>query len=87
MVCIAIHVVCTMFSSFLAHIKLGFISSKLGTGGGKGVTSAWSPLGNFLEGQAHPNLHRTRFCYFFDMKFFVFAFRWFFTEVFMFIFE
>ena len=20
-----------------------------------GVTSAWSPLGNFLEGQAHPN--------------------------------
>ena len=24
--------------------------------GGKGVTSAWSPLGNFLEGQAHPNL-------------------------------
>ena len=45
--------------------------------GGKGVTSAWSPLGNFLEGQAHPNLHRTRFCYFFDVKFFVFAFRWF----------
>ena len=26
-----------------------------GGGGGKGVTSAWSPLGNFLEGQAHPN--------------------------------
>ena len=25
-------------------------------GGGKGVTSAWSPLGNFLQGQAHPNL-------------------------------
>ena len=25
-------------------------------GGGKGVTSAWSPLGNFLEGQAHPNV-------------------------------
>ena len=24
--------------------------------GGKGVTSAWSPLGNFLEGQAHPNV-------------------------------
>ena len=24
-------------------------------GGGQGVTSAWSPLGNFLEGQAHPN--------------------------------
>ena len=45
--------------------------------GGKGVTSAWSPLGNFLEGQAHPNLHRTRFCYFFDVKFFVFAFQWF----------
>ena len=40
-------------------------------GGGKGVTSAWSPLGNFLEGQVHPNLHRTRFCYFFDVKFFV----------------
>ena len=57
------------------------------TGRGKGVTSAWSPLGNFLEGQAHPNLHRTRFCYFFDVKFFVFAFRWFFTEVVMFIFE
>ena len=55
-------------------------------GGGKGVTSAWSPLGNFLEGQAHPNLHQTRFCYFFDVKFFVFAFRWFFTEVVMFIF-
>ena len=56
-------------------------------GGGKGVTSAWPPLGNFLEGQAHPNLHRTRFCYFFYVKFFVFAFRWFFTEVVMFIFE
>ena len=25
-------------------------------GGGMGVTSAWSPLGNFLEGQAHPNV-------------------------------
>ena len=24
--------------------------------GEKGVTSAWSSLGNFLEGQAHPNL-------------------------------
>ena len=24
--------------------------------GGMGVTSAWSPLGNFLEGQAHPNV-------------------------------
>ena len=21
-----------------------------------GVTSAWSPLGNFIEGQAHPNV-------------------------------
>ena len=32
-----------------------------------GVTSAWSPMGNFLEGQAHPNLfafHRTMFFYF-----------------------
>ena len=28
----------------------------LAKAGGKGVTSAWSPLGNFLEGQAHPNL-------------------------------
>ena len=26
--------------------------------GGMGVTSAWSPLGNFLEGQAHPNVFR-----------------------------
>ena len=24
--------------------------------GGMGVTSAWSPLGNFIEGQAHPNV-------------------------------
>ena len=24
--------------------------------GGMGVTSPWSPLGNFLEGQAHPNV-------------------------------
>ena len=35
--------------------------------GGMGVTSSWSPLGNFLEGQAHPNVfafHRTRFFYF-----------------------
>ena len=27
-----------------------------GGGGGMGVTSAWSPLGNFIEGQAHPNV-------------------------------
>ena len=27
-----------------------------GDGGGMGVTSAWSPLGNFIEGQAHPNV-------------------------------
>ena len=25
-------------------------------GGGMGVTSAWSPLGNFIEGQAHPSV-------------------------------
>ena len=25
-------------------------------GGGMSVTSAWSPLGNFIEGQAHPNV-------------------------------
>ena len=25
-------------------------------GWGMGVTSAWSPLGNFIEGQAHPNV-------------------------------
>ena len=58
--------------------------------GGMGVTSAWSPLGNFLEGQAHPNLHRTRFFYFFDVKFFCVCFpvvQGFFTEVVMFIFE
>ena len=55
-------------------------------GGGKGVTSAWSPLGNFLEGQAHPNLSSNQVLLFFDVKFFVFAFRWFFTEVVMFIF-
>ena len=24
--------------------------------GGMCVTSAWSPLGNFIEGQAHPNV-------------------------------
>ena len=34
-------------------------------GGGKGVTSAWSPLGNFLEGQAHPNLSSNQVCLFF----------------------
>ena len=32
----------------------GWIAS--GVGGGMGVTSAWSPLGNFIEGQAHPNV-------------------------------
>ena len=26
----------------------------VGGGRGGGVTSAWSPLGNFMEGQAHP---------------------------------
>ena len=26
-----------------------------GEGGGMGVISAWSPLGNFLEGQVHPD--------------------------------
>ena len=33
--------------------------------GGKGVTSAWSPLGNFLEGQAHPNLSSNQVFLFF----------------------
>ena len=45
--------------------------------GGMGVTSAWSPLGNFLEDQAHPNVfafHRTRFFYFCDVKFFCVCF-------------
>ena len=30
-------------------------SYQVGRGGG-GVTPAWSPLGNFIEGQAHPNV-------------------------------
>ena len=30
--------------------------TNLKPGGGVGVTSAWSPLGNFIEGQAHPNV-------------------------------
>ena len=44
-----------------------------------GVTSAWSPLGNFLEGQAHPNVFcllpfiEPGFSIFFDVKFFVFG--------------
>ena len=45
-----------------------------------GVTSAWSPLGNFLEGQAHPNvfcLSSNQVFLFCDVKLFVFAFRWF----------
>ena len=52
-------------------------------GGGMGVTSAWSPLGNFLEGQAHPNVFafclssNQVFLFFCDVNFFVFAFRWF----------
>ena len=40
----------------------GYISK---TTGGKGVTSAWSPLGNFLEGQAHPNLSSNQVFLFF----------------------
>ena len=58
-------------------------------GGGMGVTSAWSPLGNFIEGQAHPNVFAFLqfslnqglciFCFaeFPSHVFFVFAFRWF----------
>ena len=38
-------------------------------GGGKGVTSAWSPLGNFLEGQAHPNLSSNQVFLFFCVCF------------------
>ena len=34
----------------------GVMSHLLNNSGGMGVTSAWSPLGNFLEGQAHPNV-------------------------------
>ena len=34
-------------------------------GGGEGVTSAWSPLGNFLERQAHPNLSSNQVLLFF----------------------
>ena len=57
-------------------------------GGGVGVTSAWSPLGNFLEGQAHPNVFAFLqfssnqgfiFCVmkFLSHVFFVFVSRWF----------
>ena len=58
-------------------------------GGGMGDTSAWSPLGNFIEGQAHPNVFAFLqfssnqglfiFCVvkFLSHVFFVFAFRWF----------
>ena len=47
-------------------------------GGGMDVTSAWSPLGNFLEGQAHPNLSSNQvFLFFWREVFFVFTFRWF----------
>ena len=63
------------------HAIAGYLRLPQPTPGGRvGVTSAWSPLGNFLEGQAHPNVfafHRTRFFYFCDVKLFVFAFRWF----------
>ena len=38
--------------------------SRMGEGG-KGVTSAWSPLGNFSEGQAHPNLSSNQVLLFF----------------------
>ena len=56
---------------------------------GMGVTSAWSPLGNFVEGQAHPNVFAflqfssnlgfSIFCVvkFLSHVFSVFAFRWF----------
>ena len=68
------------------HVRYFFFYHDLG--GGKCVTSAWSPLGNFLEGQAHPNLHRTKFFYFFDEVFLCLLSGGlgFFTEV-MFIFE
>ena len=51
--------------------------------GGMGVTSAWSPLGNFLEGPSTPKCFcllpfiEPGFSIFCDVKFFVFAFRWF----------
>ena len=53
----------------LAAIFLYFNDTSPVIRGGMGVTSAWSPLGNFLEGQAHPNvfafcIRRTRFFYF-----------------------
>ena len=45
--------------------------------GGKGVTSAWSPLGNFLEGQAHPNLSSNQvFLFFLTWSFLCFRWYW-----------
>ena len=50
----------------------------------RSVTSVWSPLGNILEGQAHPNVfafclssNQIFFLFFVTWSFFVFAFRWF----------
>ena len=37
-------------------LKNGRINLFLLVPGGMGVTSAWSPLGNCIEGQAHPNV-------------------------------
>ena len=79
-------------------VKLAQISPNILTpihrkhGGGGGFTSAWSPLGNFIEGQAHPNVFAflqfssnqvlsiflcRKVFFSFSHVFFVFAFRWF----------
>ena len=41
-------------SPALPEYVLYLMAGVVGRGGGGGVTSAWSPLGNFMKGQAHP---------------------------------
>ena len=49
--------VCTDTNLYIQHLELMLTASSVCTDkGGMGVTSAWSPLGNFIEGQAHPNV-------------------------------
>ena len=60
---------CRSDVNFLRHACMRYrtliIEATRDEGGGGRVSPPRGPLGNFLEGQAHPNLHRTRFFYFF----------------------
>ena len=60
--------------SACGEIHVTITKGSLSFMGGGGVTSAWSPLGNFLEGQAHSNLSSNQVFLFFCREVFCFCF-------------